>query len=202
MRALLIDLDGVVRLWPREDTDLEKLHGLPHGALRATAFEPKLILDAIEGRISDEQWRQTIESRLLHKYPKAAVSAAVRFWSQPHGEVNDPVLNLVRDVRRKAPVVLVTNATSRLEQDLKALDLLSQFDAIINSSVVQSAKPNANIYAAALAAAGVTATDALFVDDQAINVAAAARLGINTHHFTSYEAMSAHLVAVGLVHRA
>ena len=121
MRALLIDLDGVVRLWPREDTDLEKLHGLPHGALRATAFEPKLILDAIEGRISDEQWRQTIESRLLHKYPKAAVSAAVRFWSQPHGEVNDPVLNLVRDVRRKVPVVLVTNATSRLEQDPRRL---------------------------------------------------------------------------------
>lgn len=202
VRALLVDLDGVLRLWPRTDANVEGSHGLPDGAIRATAFAPELILEAIEGRISDEAWRLTVESRLLQKYPKAAVASAVRAWSVPVGRVNEPVLNLVRQARRQVPVVLITNATSRLNRDLAALKLLTEFDAIINSSVVQAAKPSAIIYAEALAAAQVTAAEALFVDDQAVNVTAAAKLGIHAHHFTCHEGLSAELAASGLLRRA
>jgi putative hydrolase of the HAD superfamily len=202
VRALLVDLDGVLRLWPRTDAALERSHGLPEGALRAAAFEPELLLEAIEGRISDGKWRETVESRLLEKYPNAEVAAAVSAWSAPIGTVSEPALNLVQRVRQSAPIVLVTNATSRLDRDLEALGLPTHFDAVINSSVVQSAKPSAGIYAAALEAAGVAATEALFVDDQVINVTAAAKLGINAHHFTTHEALSACLHACGLLHGA
>lgn len=199
IRALLMDLDGVLRLWPRTDVDLEKSHGLPAGTLRAIAFEPALVLQAIEGRISDAAWRETVQSRLLEKYPGADAKAAVKAWSTPMGTISEPVLDLVQRVRRRVPVVLMTNATSRLDRDLEALGLLEQFDAVINSSVIGFAKPDAGIYAVALEAANVTATEALFVDDQVGNVEAAEKFGIHAHHFTTCESLSACLIASGLV---
>lgn len=202
VRALLLDLDGVLRLWPRTDTGLETAHDLPAGALRQTAFAPALLLDALEGRISDEAWRAAVESRLLESFPDAAAKMAVKAWSAPIGVVNKPVLELVQRVRRRMPIVLVANATSRLHQDLLALELLTQLDAVVNSSVIGTAKPGSAFYLAALRIAGIEAGEALFVDDQHANVAAAAELGLNAHHFTGHETLSARLHAEGLLHAA
>ncbi|MBU8977089.1 HAD-IA family hydrolase [Lysobacter sp. MMG2] len=79
--------------------------------------------------------------------------------------------------------VLVTNATSRLPQDLAALGLTPFFHGVANSSALGTAKPDAAIFHAALALAGVAAHEALFVDDSSRNVAAAGALGIHARRF-------------------
>ena len=66
-------------------------------------------------------------------------------------------------VRRKAPVCLVSNATTRLERDLDALGLRAELDVVINSSRVGARKPDRRIFAAALDALG--ARGGFFVDD-------------------------------------
>jgi len=58
IQALLIDLDGVVRLWdPQLDLAIEQECGLSPGALRQAAFAPDL-LAAITGHSRDEEWRR------------------------------------------------------------------------------------------------------------------------------------------------
>lgn len=53
-RAVIFDLDGVVRHWPGEDiAAIEQRHRLPPGTLFAEAFDPSLLLDAITGRCTD-----------------------------------------------------------------------------------------------------------------------------------------------------
>jgi 2-haloacid dehalogenase/putative hydrolase of the HAD superfamily len=60
-------------------------------------------------------------------------------------------------------------------------------------------KPDPKIYAIACERFGYAPGDLLFVDDSARNIAAAAALGFDTHHFTDPAALAPALAARGLV---
>jgi putative hydrolase of the HAD superfamily len=188
--ALLVDLDGVLRRWPAHDHDLERSFGLPPGELRRVAFAPDLLALAITGAVTDEGWRSTVGARLALHHPAANTEAAVRAWSQSSGEVAADVLQVLKSEAGELPLILVTNATSRLHRDLQALGLADSFLAVVNSSVVGVAKPDPAIFKAALQAAGCSAEEALFVDDSASNVQAAQALGIRGHTYESPESLS------------
>ena len=81
----------------------------------------------------------------------------------------------------------------RNERDLSAL-----FDAIVVSYEVGCAKPDPKIYRICLDRLKVAAQAALFVDDRAENLEAAAGLGIQTMHFTGDESIEALRVRLGL----
>lgn len=187
MKALLIDLDGVIRIWPTsQDQNAEDAVGLPTGAIKRVAFATELLVPTITGQQQDEVWRQQIIVRLQELYPTVDVARAVAIWSEPCGEVDGTMLELLRFVRETCPVCLITNATSRLPTDLERLGIQHEFDCIINSAAVGVAKPQPAIFQAALTALGVDAADALFVDDTAKNVLAAEALGIMGHHYQGY----------------
>lgn len=197
---LLVDLDGVLRLWSMEnDVRAEQVTGLPPGAIRESAFANDVLLPAITGRISDEQWRQLVVERLRCKHPGVDVERAVQLWSEPSGEVNESVRALIQACRQKARIALVSNATSRLPRDLALLGLLPLFDHVINSSAVGSPKPEARIFAAALDVLGAEARDTFFIDDNRENVSAAESLGIAGHCFSTAEALREALNAHGLL---
>jgi len=181
--ALLIDFDGVLRRWPDDDGELEAAHGLPPGSLRRVAFAPDLIEPAVLGRISDEQWRERIAQDLQRAHPDSEAAQAVARWSAAAGELDREVLALLDRCWPELRLVLVSNATSRLPRDLQALGLAQRFHAVINSSELGHAKPDSYCLRAALAYAGVEAGHALFVDDDAANVAAAVALGAHGHHY-------------------
>lgn len=84
-------------------------------------------------------------------------------------------------------LVLATNATSRLPDDLRRLGLADRFDAIANSSELGEINPSPSYFLSALRLANTCTTDALFVDDTSVSVQAADALGIRSHHFTGYE---------------
>lgn len=187
IQALLTDLDGVIRYWdPAHFTDVEAAHNLPPGTLPQTAFAADLLLPAITGQVTDTEWRSRIALRLQAEYPAIDAENVVQAWSDPAGEVVEPVLALIRQCRATIPVVLVTNATSRLPTDLVTLGIAEEFDHIINSSEVGIAKPDSAIFMAALSVVNLPAGAALFVDDTAANVDAAAQLGLQTHHYQSF----------------
>ena len=200
LTSLLLDLDGVLRLWsPDNDARAERATGLPSGAIRKIAFADDLALPAITGRISDEQWRQLVSERLGREHPGVDAQLAIRLWSESAGEVNEPVHALIRACRPKARIALLSNATSRLLDDLARLGLLALFDQVINSSAVGAPKPNARIFTVALEALGVQASDTFFTDDHAENVRAAESLGIVGHVFSTPEALREALEAHGLL---
>lgn len=199
IRALLVDLDGVLRIWnPAINARAEAETDLPTGAILRTAFSPDLLTPAVAGQVSDDYWRSQVIDRLRSGYPEADAARAVEMWSAHPGEVDAEMLRLVRASRRRLRVVLVTNATSRLPLDLGRLGLSDEFDSIINSSVVGAYKPHREIYEAALRAAGVQAEQALFVDDTPRHVEAASQLGIVAHVFQDAETLKRELVRLGL----
>lgn len=68
---------------------------------------------------------------------------------------------------RKIKIAVLSNFDSRLVNILKALDVADCLNAIIYSTLVGAAKPDAKIFSAALSALGVEAKDTLHVGDNA-----------------------------------
>ncbi|MGP4113466.1 HAD-IA family hydrolase [Streptomyces sp. 4N509B] len=183
--AVLCDLDGVVRLWdPEAMTALDRAHGLAEGTLAAAAFRPALLEAAVTGRMSDERWRARVAADLAEACGAPEVAGElVRQWSAVPGRVDAEVLELLRGVRRRVPVVLVSNATTRLEDDLAALGLTDAFDAVVNTSRVGVAKPDPRVFHVAAERVGAKPERCLFVDDTAGHVEAARAAGLAAHHY-------------------
>jgi HAD superfamily hydrolase (TIGR01509 family) len=196
--TLLLDLDGVLRLWPPEHSALEIEHDLALGSVRAAAFEPALLEQVITGKITDQEWRNQVGAGLARTYPLSRANEAVVAWSRHAGTVHREALDLVIRARSQCRVGLVTNATDRLPRDLAELGLTKHLDFIVNSSEVGFSKPNPEIFRQALATAGAQLGEALFVDDTLPNVAAASTLGIRAHHFTTVAGLRAFLQSAGM----
>jgi putative hydrolase of the HAD superfamily len=105
------------------------------------------------------------------------------------GEVCGDVLAIVRAARQRVPVGLITNATSRLDDHLRQLELSEEVDAVFNSSAMGVAKPDPRIFLQACAQLGAEPTQTVFVDDTAGHVAAACAIGIRGHLFTTADAL-------------
>ncbi|HEX5115569.1 MAG TPA: HAD family phosphatase [Pseudonocardiaceae bacterium] len=195
--AVLCDIDGVLRRWPDAD-DIERAHGLPPGALASTAFAPARLDPATTGLVTDEQWRSAVADDLAASCgsPERA-RAAVSAWSALVPVVNDDVVALLTMARRTVPVALVSNATTRLESDLRRHRLTDLADAVINSARVGVAKPDRRIYLVAAQRVGVPADRCLFVDDTAANVVAARELGMIAVHYRGIDDLRAALVPAG-----
>lgn len=190
-RTLIIDLDGVVRRW-EPVTPIELRHGLPAGSLLTTAFCPELLEPAITGAVDDQRWRADIASTLRARHGGAG-ERVVAEWSRSCGTVDDAVLGLVRRYRRTAPVVLLSNATSRLPADLARLGLDGEFDEVFASYHLGVAKPDPLVFELVCAELGAGPADCLFVDDTAGHVAGARAAGLCTHHYRTPDHLAAFL---------
>jgi putative hydrolase of the HAD superfamily len=162
-RALLIDLDGVLRHFANPP--------LP------AAFTWDLLRLAVTGEISHDEW-MTLTTAAMPGDP-AEAAAAVESWQADRGTVDETVLAFVGEVRAAGiPVGLATNATDRLDADLALLGLTDAFDAVVNSSAIGIHKPAPEFFVRACAAVGTAPGWTMFVDDddRVIRAARAAKL--------------------------
>ena len=178
MRALLIDLDGVLR---HRDVALvaeaEREAGVPVGSVMAAAFEPELLRSVVTGVMTQEEW----EAELCRVLPVAVVGKVMG----DVGYVDPDVLQIVDEVRGRAKVCLVSNASSRLHADLDRLGLRDHLDFVVSSAELGIAKPDPRIFRAAAELVGVGPQDCVLVDDSSTVTAAAAAIGMAAHTFTS-----------------
>jgi putative hydrolase of the HAD superfamily len=176
--AVIFDLDGVLRRWPpARIRSIERRHRIPAGSIDRVAFAPALLARAVTGSLTDDAWREEVarELELLHG---ARGRHAVNDWSRLSGEVDPAMLELVRDVRQLATVALLTNATTRLVDDLTTLGIAGDFDAIVSSADLHRSKPDPEVFRWTAQRLGVACADCAFVDDEPRNVAAAAAVGM------------------------
>jgi putative hydrolase of the HAD superfamily len=191
--VVIVDVDGVLRLWdPRSIPDTAARHGLPPGSLEEAAFADPWLKQAVTGALDHASWRDSIATRLAgaHRIPGDRASAAVAQWSATPGTIDTQVLELMREQRRLTRVVLLSNATDRLEEDLERLGVLHEVDEVYNSSRLGLAKPDPELFAAVAGDEGVEAHECAFVDDTLEHVSAAASLGMLAHHYTTVDRLT------------
>ena len=187
--AILVDLDGVLRRWPTTDRAIETRFGLPEGAIRAEAFSSGRLDGAIRGTVTDAEWRRGVAEALRERHPASDALAAVRAWSAGAGAVDRDALAPLLHHEPPGGIVLFTNATSRLDDDLEALGLTGVFRAVLNSSELGAIKPEPEAFRAAIGACGGDAGRIVYVDDAPGNVEAGRAAGIASHRYRTSRAL-------------
>ncbi|MEV7520662.1 HAD-IA family hydrolase [Streptomyces sp. NPDC091371] len=185
--AVLCDFDNVIRFYDTSGlAELERAAALPLGTTAAVAFSPELDGPLLLGRITVAQWVESVVAALADGSGVPGDTArelATAFADAPFA-ADEAVVSVLRAVRAAGLVlVLVTNATHRLEDDLAAMGLSDLADHVVSSARVGVAKPDRGIYEIAARRAGAAPERCLFVDDRRENVEAAVALGMTGVHY-------------------
>ncbi|GLY04891.1 MULTISPECIES: HAD-IA family hydrolase [Actinoplanes] len=186
-RALMIDLDGVLRRWdPAPMIAVEIEYGLKPASLLETSMSWDIYRPAMAGEITDAEWMKLVADRL--PLDEAASTAAVAAWQAYRGEVDPEALAFVREVRAAGrPVALATNATDRLRGDLDDLGLTGEVDLVLSSWELKVHKPAPEYFEKACEQLGQLPKHVLVVDDDDRVVAGARSAKMSGYRWTGPE---------------
>ena len=185
-KFIISDLDGVIRHYPPErNLKIEKKYGLSEGVLLELAFQKDKLLPAICGSMSDEEWRDSIELSLGQLVGPETARLAMQEWNNFSGMIDHEYLDYMNVRFANIPVVILTNGTTRLSQDLKKLGIENHFFRIFNSADIGYCKPDQKIFKHVLQELGCQGHEVLFIDDSLSHVDSAKALGMITHHYQS-----------------
>ena len=178
-KTLFVDFDGVLRIWSTDKIGVaeEQSHVEP-GTVLNTAFANSLLHSAVTGKISHVQWQGQVEAVLAEKYGPLVSSDLISAWENELWEIDNVLLNELVRIKNAHQLVLVTNATDKLNSDLAKCGLKDFFSFVVNSSSIGIEKPNLGFFQRALEISGSRAQDSVFVDDSLSHVESASRLGI------------------------
>ena len=177
IRAVFFDFGGVIQrtefqaprqhLGERFRMDYEDIDKLVFGSESARR--------ASVGEITEDEHWANVLTRL--KRPAAELKTIEgEFFG---GDVIDrDLVELIRSLRGKFHVGLISNAWSGMRAFLEREMLIELFDTVVISAEVRVMKPEAKIYSIALEQAGVKAEEAVFVDDVQANIDACQNIGM------------------------
>lgn len=186
IKYILSDLDGVIRKFPYErDEAIEERLGFSRGALYKTAFEKSLLSRAVLGQITDDVWREEITAQLAKNYGQEKAAAAVQEWGDFPGLVDEEYLGFLVHRFPHTPIVVLTNGTSRLKDDLAKLGLEKRFHRVFSSSEIGVSKPDKKIFQHVVEKLGCKPGEVLFIDDSLSHIESAQELGMHVHHYRS-----------------
>lgn len=186
MGKVLVDFDFKLfsdRLCRFVEIDPELLRG----ALTGNSLQHTYEL----GQLNDDEFHNEICRRLGKEVTREEFVAA---WTGVFLPI--PLLSedLIRRLAARAQLWIVSN-TNKLHFDyLRArFPFFGLFKGFVLSHEVGAMKPDPWIFREALARAGSKASEALFVDDQIVNVEAARELGIEAFQFLSPDQFTSEL---------
>ncbi|WP_375398234.1 HAD family hydrolase [uncultured Sphingomonas sp.] len=199
-RAVIFDIGNVLFDWqPRY--------------LYERLIEDDLALDIFLRDVVTREWHfqhdagrdfADTSAELTSRFPQHAALIAAwgpRFNETLEREVPGVVAILKALDDAGVPLFALTNFSGEFFPPFRATrpDVFDRFRDIVVSGDERLAKPDAAIYALALDRFGLTAEEAVFIDDSPANVAGAAALGIHALLFTDADRLRRDLVGLGLL---
>ncbi|MFZ3235888.1 MAG: HAD family phosphatase [Stellaceae bacterium] len=196
---MLFDLGGVLVDWnPRH--------------LYRQIFAEERAMEEFLATICTQAWNEEQDCgrpfaegvRLLverHPHLSAEIRAYDARWHEMlKGPIEDSVALLGELRTRGVALFALTNwSAEKFALGRDRFLFFEWFAGIVVSGEERVKKPDARIFELAIRRFGLAPVATLFVDDSAVNVAAAAGLGLRTHHFTGAARLRTALVENGLL---
>ena len=183
IRAIIFDYGGVLMrtVNPVPRRELDQRFDLPPGGASKLVFESPLWDEAQLGRISGAEFWADVGRRLeLDEEELAEFRCA--FWAGDR--LDEDLVALIRHLREAGyRTALLSNAPAGLRRHIEELGIADAFDEVGISGCEELMKPDAALFERTLARLGVSAEQAVFVDDVRANVAAARQVGLHTTRF-------------------
>lgn len=197
IRAIFFDFGGVLYFPPQRRSlrRWQSLLGLKNdpmiNELFGTPEQSETVRKVFTGEISETE----IEERLARRWGfNTALLRWLRRRSFSARRFNQPLADFISSLRPRYRTAILSNAGDQSRRILcDAYHLDQVVDQVIISAEVGLAKPDERIYRLALERLAVQPEESLFVDDLAINIEAARRVGMQTVQFHSTEQVLAEL---------
>lgn len=149
-------------------------------AAEAVHYKATIVQDADIGAMTQAEMFEAL-SQIAHV---PARQLEDEFWS--HVTIDPQTVALIERLRGSVKVALLTNAIVPFVRQIMARhDLERLFDAIAVSAEEHMTKPDPAYFRLLLDRMGTPAQDAVFLDDNPVNLAGAAKAGIAGIQFTS-----------------
>ncbi len=158
---------------------------------RGTPYAVELTL----GRISKEQFFQTVAADLAFDgtYEEFAL-----IWSNIFTPI-EPMIALAESLQGRLPRLVLSNTNAiHVDYIRERYPFVNGFEGQVFSHEVGLLKPDAAIYRQALGEHGLTAGRTIFLDDTAINVEGARRVGMQAIQFRDAGQARAELTKLGV----
>lgn len=196
IKAIIFDVGGVlIRTADQSGRQIwESRLGLPPGGAEAIVLNSEMGHRAQRGEISTEALWSWVGTHL--ELGEELSQFRRDFW---RGDFLDQSLvTLVRKLRRRYQLAIISNAMDSLTETLAEHELLEEFDLIVGSAYEGIMKPDPVIYERTLHRLGLLPAESVFIDDSPANVAGAQALGINAVLFKPTTHLPAELAEFGV----
>jgi putative hydrolase of the HAD superfamily len=161
--------------------------GLDPDTINAIMFDSRAWQDALLGRqTTDEFWHLIGPELGLN-----TADEVNRFRRRYHGDeaINEAVLDLIRKLRGRYKLAILSNAPPDLTRWLVDWEMRDLFEVVFCSGDEGMIKPDPAAFKLTLERLGVAPGEAVFIDDTPEHVEAARKLGIQGIIFTSAAAL-------------
>ena len=140
---------------------------------------------------------------LLDRFPdyEIPIKAYYGRWSEMLGGAIEGTTAILENLKKKEEYQLLALTNWSAETfpiAQQRFDFLNHFEDILVSGEVKLKKPDPRIYNMLLDNHQLSPASGLFIDDSARNIAAAAKLGIQTIHFQNPQQLQSELVQLGI----
>jgi HAD superfamily hydrolase (TIGR01509 family) len=197
-RAVIFDVGRVIIPvdLSRSMNALGKREGLSHTQVLHELQADKHWLDWEEGRMTPRDWHAHLSRKLHFSYTFEEFCEIWNSVLEPATILPDLLFERLSE---KCHLALLSNTDPIHVAHFEAnYSFVRHFPTRIYSCRVGSSKPSPVIYHRTLREASAMPDEAMFIDDLAENVKAAASLGINAFHFTSADDLLAAFSHLGL----
>jgi epoxide hydrolase-like predicted phosphatase len=186
IQAVIFDLGGVIVRtdFPEVRDQLETRLGLAPGTLERHIWGGPDWELAEVGAITYEAYWRRVGAKLGLSTPDEIAGFRRKYFSGDR--VDQELVELIRDLKARYRIGLLSNAPDRLDHWLEHnWQIKHLFDAIVYSAQVGLAKPDPRVFRLILEQLKVLPSEAIFIDDFAGNVEAALALGMTALRFTN-----------------
>lgn len=195
--AVIFDLGGVVfRYHPEKRlAGFARLTGLPPDALHKRLVASGYSRSCDSGRLKGEAaYREGV--RLLGA--RLSLERFRELWVRAF-EPDTAVVEIARRAKARVSLAMLSNNSDLVRAGLESRygEVLELFRPRLFSADAGLMKPDPRLFRTLLELMGLPAERVLYVDDESAHVAAAAALGLATHHFTDAADLRRALTARG-----
>jgi len=161
--------------------------GLQPDTLNSIMFGSRAWREALLGRKTVEEFWHEIGPELGLNTPDEIETFRQRY----HGDeaINQGVLDLIKKLRGKYKLAVLSNSPPGLDRWLEDWDMLELFDVVFCSGEEGVVKPDRTAFETTLNRLGVKPEQAVFIDDTEEHVQAARNLGLHGILFTRAETL-------------
>ena len=164
------------------------------GTINPIMFGSSAWQDALVGRKTAEEFWHEIAPQLNLRTSEEIDAFRQRYHADE--AINAGVLDLIRRLRGRYKLAILSNSPPGLAQWLADWGMLDLFDVVFCSGDEGIIKPDPAAFRTTLERLDVVPEEAIFIDDTLGHVEAAQRLGIHGILFTTAEALAVELEAL------